>query len=86
MDWNTSPIGWLKFNFNTAILHNKATAAAYCRFDTWELLYACQKNLPTGDPLWREVHAALLAITSAWDIGCKYILFEGNALDIVEAF
>ena len=41
MDWNTSPIGWLKFNFNAAILHNKATAAAYCRFDTWELLYAC---------------------------------------------
>ena len=86
MDWKTPPPGQLKFNFDAVIRHNKVTVAACCRTDTGELIYACSKNLPAGDPLWGEAHATLLAITSAQDIECKYVLFEGDALGIVEAF
>ncbi len=33
-----------------------------------------------------EAHAALLAITSTQEIGCKYVLFEGDVFCIAEAF
>jgi hypothetical protein len=84
--WQPPPIGWLKFNFDAAIRHDKVTAATCCQTDSGDLFFACSKILPVGDSLWGEAQAALLAISSAQDMGCKYALFEGDALSIVEAF
>jgi hypothetical protein len=83
--WQPPPIGWLKFNFDAAIRHDKITAATCCRTDSGDLLFACSKILPAGDSLWGEAQT-VLAISSTRDMGCKYVLFEGNALNIVEAF
>ncbi len=79
--WQPPPIGWLKFNFDAAIHHDKVTAATCCRTDSGDLLFACSKILPTGDSLWGGAQAALLAISSARDMGCKYVLFEGDACE-----
>jgi hypothetical protein len=84
--WQPPPIGWLKFNFDAAIRHDKVTAATCCRTDSGDLLFICSKILLVGHSLWGEAQAALLAISSAQDMGCKYVLFEGDALSIVEAF
>ena len=84
--WQPLLIGWLKFNFDAAIRHDKVTVATCCRIDSGDLLFACSKILLASDSLWGEAQAALLAISSTRDMGYKYILFEGNALSIVEAF
>jgi hypothetical protein len=85
-NWKPPPIGWLKFNFDAAIHPNKITVAVCCRNDIREILHACSKSLPASDPAWGKTHAALLAISTAQNMGSKFVLFEGDAINIIEAF
>ena len=85
-NWKPPPIGWLKFNFDVAIRPNKITIAVCCRNDIGEILYACSKSLPASDPAWGEAQVALLAISTAQNMGGKFFLFEGDAINIIEAF
>ena len=84
-NWKPPPIGWLKFNFDAAIHPNKITIAVCCINDIREILHTCSKSLP-ADPAWGKTHATLLAISTVQNMRSKFVLFEGDAINIIEAF
>ena len=85
-NWKPPSIGWLKFNFDVAIHPNKNTIFVCCRNDNGEILHACSKPLHAGDPAWGEAHAIFLAISITQNMEGKFVLFEEDAINIIEAF
>jgi hypothetical protein len=83
--WAPPAVGWFKANFDVAVTHSFAVAAAVLSDDSGNIIAAASQKLVSRDVLQGEAAAALLAVRLAVFSGCEQLLLEGDALLIVLA-
>ena len=83
--WSPPPPGWHKINFDAAVRPNNIFLAAICRNHLGKITHAWINVEVHGDALWVEAKAGLFAVSSALDAGLDSIIFEGDALQVINS-
>ena len=63
---------------------NNVFLAAICRNHTGKITHAWIDVDVNGDSLWAEAKASLFAVSSARDASLDSIIFEGDALQVID--
>ena len=83
--WHPPQTGWIKFNFDTAIRPNATIITVVDRDPNGMNISICTAKEPSQSPVWGEVKAALLAMSTAINLGYKFVIFEGRAKVVIES-
>ena len=81
--WHPPQTGWIKFNFDTAIRPNATIITVVDRDPNGMNISICTAKEPSQSPVWGEVKAALLAMSTAINLGYKFVIFEGRAKVVI---
>ncbi|KAF3951872.1 hypothetical protein CMV_022522 [Castanea mollissima] len=83
--WCPPPTGWIKFNFDAAIRPNVTFISVVGSDPNGMIISICTAKEPPQSPIWGEAKAALLAMSTAVNLGYKFVIFEGNAKVVIES-
>ncbi|XP_075654880.1 uncharacterized protein LOC142625056 [Castanea sativa] len=83
--WCPPPTGWIKFNFDAAIRPNATFIYVVGSDPNGMIISVCIAKEPPQSPVWGEAKAALLAMSTAVNLGYKFVIFEGNAKVVIES-
>ena len=76
---------WIKVNFDAAVKENASFASVVACSQDGNIIQAWTEKFPPGSPLWAEANAALLTIKSCTELNFNHVIFEGDALMVIDA-
>ena len=81
--WIPPPLGWVKINFDVAIIRHLSMVVAVGRNDLGEVLFAHTSLFPPSLPLQEEINNALLALNLFALHNLSYVQFEGDSKVVI---
>ena len=76
---------WHKINFDAVVRPNNVYLADICRNHMGRITHAWVSVDSHGDSLWAEAKASLFSISCAFAAGLDSIIFEGDALQVINS-
>ena len=83
--WSPPLQEWIKVNFDVAVKENASFASIVARSQDGNIIQAWKEKFPPSSPLWAEANAALLTIKSCAELNFNNVIFEGDALMVIDA-
>ena len=77
------PHGWIKLNFDVVITPHASFISVVGRDPNVQIISVYTTKDPPQSLAWGEAKAILLAISTALNLGCKFVIYKGQRLSLI---